>query len=259
MILRRVIEHFRKQEWTAIAIDFIIVVVGVFVGLQVSNWNAARAEADQARDLLSSIAADLRLDRAELAAGAASVRVSIRAGNYALGKIGEPRLETLPATTPDAPILNAALAAVEIRDAGEPDANERNRLWSIVLASFYPSAGSTAYDALTNTGKLGIIRDPGLVRDLQNYFQIWIGIDETHAGTLRPLRNDAVSVGQRYGLSPFSEVPEEAFLAKLRENEELRAALRTQIGYKLRHHQLIVEADEAAEALLKRLESRGAP
>lgn len=44
MILRRVIAHFRKQEWTAIAIDFLIVVVGVFVGLQVSNWNAARQE-----------------------------------------------------------------------------------------------------------------------------------------------------------------------------------------------------------------------
>ncbi len=45
MILRRVITHFRKQEWTAIAIDFVIVVAGVFVGLQVNNWNAARAEA----------------------------------------------------------------------------------------------------------------------------------------------------------------------------------------------------------------------
>ncbi len=30
MILRRVIGHFRRQEWTAIAIDFVIVVVGVF-------------------------------------------------------------------------------------------------------------------------------------------------------------------------------------------------------------------------------------
>lgn len=42
MILRRVIEHFRKQEWTAIFLDFVIVVVGVFVGLQVNTWNAAR-------------------------------------------------------------------------------------------------------------------------------------------------------------------------------------------------------------------------
>jgi len=39
MILRRVIEHFRKQEWTAIGLDFLIVVVGVFIGIQVSNWN----------------------------------------------------------------------------------------------------------------------------------------------------------------------------------------------------------------------------
>jgi hypothetical protein len=44
MILRRVIAHFRKQEWTAIAIDFVIVVVGVFVGLQVNNWNEARGD-----------------------------------------------------------------------------------------------------------------------------------------------------------------------------------------------------------------------
>ena len=48
MILRRVIAHFRKQEWTAIAIDLVIVVVGVFIGLQVANWNAARqARADE--------------------------------------------------------------------------------------------------------------------------------------------------------------------------------------------------------------------
>ena len=48
MILRRVIKHVRNQEWTAIAIDFLIVVVGVFVGLQVSNWNAAVEEGARA-------------------------------------------------------------------------------------------------------------------------------------------------------------------------------------------------------------------
>ncbi len=258
MILRRIVDAFRRQDWFTVVVETLIVVLGVFLGLQVNNWNAARAEAEQAYDLLSSIAEDLRLDRAELGAGAASIRVSIRAGNYALSKIGEPRLEAIPATAPDAPGLNPAAAAIVFRDAGEPNADERRRLWSIVLASFYPSAGSTAYDALTNTGKLGIIRDPGLVRDLQNYFQIWVGLDETHAGTLRPLRNDAVSVGQRYGLSPFTEIPEDEFLATLKEHAELRATLRTQIGYKLRHYQLIVEADEAAEALLKNLESKDA-
>jgi len=67
MILRRVINHFRKQEWTAIAIDFLIVVIGVFVGMQVNNWNAARADrlAERAfievlRDQISGEAEDMR-------------------------------------------------------------------------------------------------------------------------------------------------------------------------------------------------------
>jgi len=52
MILRRVIKHVRGQEWTAICIDFFIVVVGVFVGLQVQNWNEVRGDkAEYARAL----------------------------------------------------------------------------------------------------------------------------------------------------------------------------------------------------------------
>ena len=44
MILRRVIEHVKTQNWTAVALDFVIVVVGVFIGIQVANWNDARGE-----------------------------------------------------------------------------------------------------------------------------------------------------------------------------------------------------------------------
>ena len=61
MILRRVIAQFRKQEWTAIAIDFVIVVLGVFLGLQVSNWNAGRADRASERQYLGQLREDLRL------------------------------------------------------------------------------------------------------------------------------------------------------------------------------------------------------
>jgi hypothetical protein len=36
--LRRVTGHVQKQDWFAVGVDFAIVVVGVFVGIQVSNW-----------------------------------------------------------------------------------------------------------------------------------------------------------------------------------------------------------------------------
>ncbi|MEQ1812414.1 MAG: hypothetical protein ABL889_20970, partial [Terricaulis sp.] len=60
MILRRIIAHFRKQEWTAIGIDFLIVVVGVFLGLQVNNWNEAAADRRAESAYLSQLQGDLQ-------------------------------------------------------------------------------------------------------------------------------------------------------------------------------------------------------
>jgi len=59
MILRRVIDHVRNQQWTAIGIDFVIVVLGVFVGIQVSNWNAERAESRRSAIFTERLKADL--------------------------------------------------------------------------------------------------------------------------------------------------------------------------------------------------------
>ena len=42
MLLRRVMKHVKDQNWTTVALDFMIVVVGVFIGIQVSNWNDVR-------------------------------------------------------------------------------------------------------------------------------------------------------------------------------------------------------------------------
>lgn len=60
MILRRVIQHVKDQHWTAIAIDFVIVVIGVFVGIQVANWNVERETAKKSAVFTERLKADLR-------------------------------------------------------------------------------------------------------------------------------------------------------------------------------------------------------
>ena len=60
MLLRRVIAHVRRQEWTAIWIDLVIVVVGVFIGIQVANWNEERATARRAERFTERLRNDLR-------------------------------------------------------------------------------------------------------------------------------------------------------------------------------------------------------
>jgi len=51
MILRSVTKHVKDQNWFAVILDLVIVVFGVFIGLQVSNWNEQRVQ-DKVTSLL---------------------------------------------------------------------------------------------------------------------------------------------------------------------------------------------------------------
>lgn len=59
MILRRITEHVKAQNWTAVALDFVIVVMGVFIGIQVANWNAARQDKADEKLFLQRLHGDI--------------------------------------------------------------------------------------------------------------------------------------------------------------------------------------------------------
>lgn len=55
MILRRLADAFRKQDWFTVAVETLIVVFGVFIGLQVNNWNEARKQSELQAKLLERL------------------------------------------------------------------------------------------------------------------------------------------------------------------------------------------------------------
>ena len=67
MILRRITEHVKTQNWFAVAIDFLIVVVGVFIGLQVANWNDARQDRVDEAFFLEALHEDIKRVNAQAA------------------------------------------------------------------------------------------------------------------------------------------------------------------------------------------------
>lgn len=39
MILRRITQHAKDQNWFAVGLDFFIVVIGILIAFQITNWN----------------------------------------------------------------------------------------------------------------------------------------------------------------------------------------------------------------------------
>src|SRR4051812_15348756 len=60
MIFKRAIARLRAQDWLAIFIELAIVVVGVFIGTWVANWNQQRQAAAQTRQTLKQLEPELR-------------------------------------------------------------------------------------------------------------------------------------------------------------------------------------------------------
>lgn len=58
MILRRFIEHVKSENWFAVGLEFLLVVAGIFVGLQVTDWNEVRKEKTEEKAYLARIYLD---------------------------------------------------------------------------------------------------------------------------------------------------------------------------------------------------------
>ncbi|WP_417467565.1 hypothetical protein [Maricaulis sp.] len=60
MILSRIIHHLKTQNWTAVALEFLIVILGVVIGFQVTEWNTQRQALARAELLTTRLIEDLR-------------------------------------------------------------------------------------------------------------------------------------------------------------------------------------------------------
>lgn len=138
MILRKLTEHVKAQNWFAVAIDFVIVVAGVFVGIQVSNWNAARLAERESRAVTEQLIENLRDE-------AWGFQYLLEYSDDVL-KSAERALATLEGRVArnDEALLIAAYRATQYRE---------------------PRRRRSTYDELISTGEIGLIRDRTL-RDL---------------------------------------------------------------------------------------------
>lgn len=146
MFLRRITEHVKTQNWTAVGLDFVIVVVGVFIGIQVSNWNDARALREREQVYLEQLLIDLESDRATGARG-------IDAANEVDAAAG-------------------ALLAVLEDGPGAAEVGDADLLVNVPYAgyAYLPHGNPTTYNEMISTGALGLLQSVELKRALGDYY-----------------------------------------------------------------------------------------
>jgi len=143
LLLRSITKHVKDQNWFAVALDFFIVVAGILIAFQITNWNEARNERKQEHVWLTRLNGDFD-------------RIIIQ-GNYL-----NPRMkEQIPA-------IQSVIA--HIRSGSRPefegefieDLKKINEVW--VNMEF-----SATYTELVATGELSKIRNENLRDKLATY------------------------------------------------------------------------------------------
>jgi hypothetical protein len=145
MIPRRVAEHAKAQNWFAVALDFFIVVIGVFIGIEVANWNQTRQDRQEERRYYGQLLVDLRGDLESFA------RAERLADRY--DEAAQLVIDRLNGKVP--PQASPGRMATAIHHAG----------WIYI-----PPVSRGTYNELVSTGNLGLLRNSQLKSEIANYY-----------------------------------------------------------------------------------------
>jgi len=249
MILRRAAEHLRQQHWTAFAIELVIVVLGVFIGLQVSNWNEARKDRSLEAVYLANIASDIRGDSREMDE---IIRVSALRMAVLNRLLWSDRARPMPAGFASA----RGFIGIEPVPAYADDDRDSPGIALFILSTL--DGNRSAYDTVINTGGIGLIRDTRTLRKIQDYYASVDKALHFEVG-LEQNRDKLVDVERRLGISPADPMTADELAAVLDANPEFRATAENYWLYTNRHLKLMHDLQREAKALADALQPGGSP
>jgi len=154
MLRRRMIQHLREHNWTAVGIDFVIVVLGVFVGIQVANWNEDRQQSARQANYRERLRVDFVGIRERMRTHREFYREALAGGDLILSLVrAEP----------------AALKTIEV------DTGRMERALNALLSSRIPPPLPATYVEMRSEGQLSHIADSEL-RDRMAEYDRLLGV-----------------------------------------------------------------------------------
>lgn len=166
MILRRFIQHVHEQNWFAVGLDVLVVIIGIYLGLQVESWDQARQDRAAGELYLSQIVEDLEYDlitHQEMLVNALTLKQRSLSDLEDMLEKGEP----LQPSQVNVPFIinqpNGSKVEIEYNSF-------RALEFSTIFSWSYPLIRSTTYDDLQNSGKLALITNDRLRFLISDYY-----------------------------------------------------------------------------------------
>lgn len=254
-LLGRVSHHLRTQNWTAVVIELIVVVFGVFLGFQLTAWNTDLANQRREAGILREIAADLEEDRQQIDTARTVTLRRMAAAHYTIAQATGKSIDHFNTQTASTASVNLT-GTLALPELPPLDDGARRGLWGAIVTGIYPTPSTTSFDALIGAGEIGLIRDATLVRQIQNYRVVLASYNATQNQSLRPMINDVRAVGEAYGLAAFADIDEAALLKLVKETPQLSATIESQLGWMALQNTQLQSVDTVAAALLDRIKAQ---
>ncbi|MFT5609737.1 MAG: hypothetical protein ACI9LU_000229 [Polaribacter sp.] len=196
---------------------------------------------------MDNIIDDLRGDDLQLTEGINTAVINTQAANFVLKAAGRPQADNITFLVDSSQNIANTLIAPASRDL---DPKLTNMHWQLSVARYHPTQSASALGSLIAGGNLNLLRDKELIKQLQVYQDLWRGLEDSQDLTYRPFRNQTAFVGQKFGLSLFSNVPKEELIGLVRDNPELEGTLRALAEYSIIHHAEMVQTLKVTRELL---------
>lgn len=248
MIFRPFAGGLRRQDWTAVVVELVVVVLGVFIGLQAANWNEARTDRSHEAVYLASLAKDIRSDIAD-------IDEIIRVSTLRLSAMGYLIEQATGTSLPTG--FGSARGRIEIEPSPSYAANDPNTIGIAMFILTTLDGSRLAYNTMISSGDIGIIRDDALVREMQAYYS-HVDKVRTFEAAMEINRVKLVDAQQQAGLSPVDAMSSTQIANAFAHEPALLAAAKNYWLYTNRHLKLIKDLRATAERFVADIENGAA-
>ena len=249
MLLRRITKHVTDQNWFAVFIDFLIVVVGILIAFQITNWNEAQGDKKLEVQYINKLIDDINEEIVAFEEVEHGLLTSLSITEKLFEEALNEKLSVVVKMSSSAQSY-ANNGDFHVPNLINIDNVDKDYFLSFVLFTRVFNEENSTFDTLKSTGHIRVMNDQSIAYSIADYYANIKNIRYFEGGTARDMRDLAATLAIRNGLNPYGRNSYDAIINAIKNDSEFAAALRAIRNIKVLNHVIINNTKAGARSLV---------